>query len=173
MKTLTKFSAGTVIFLFIAAAVSPPVLAQSHRGTAVAVQLDSLFLYRGNVDPYGQLSPSTFSPFLGLEMRLIGPLSVRVEFSPPMGQQSGTQSFATYLALQAWIGRGPHFVEIGIGSYYQDTWCNAYPNYTAYTASLGWRFVADRMVFRFGGVLGVTPGGKLAAGLTFGLGRAV
>jgi len=172
MKTLTELAVGTFIFLFIAAAVCPPALAQSYRGAAVAVQLDSLFLYRG-ADPYGQLSQQTFSPFIGLEIRLFRPVSLRVELSPPMGQQSGTQSFATYLALQASLGRGPHFLEIGIGSYYQDTWCNGFPNYKAYTASLGWRFVADRMVFRIGGVLGVSPGGKLAAGLTFGLGRAI
>jgi hypothetical protein len=173
MKTLTNFAAGTVIFLFIATAVCPSALAQSHRGAAVAVQLDGLFLYRGTMEPSGQLSSSTFSPFVGLEIRLFRPVSLRVGVSPPTGQQPGTQAFATYLALQAWLGRGPHFLEIGIGSYYQNTWCNGVPDYRAYTASLGWRFVADRMVFRFGGILGVTPGGKLAAGLTFGLGRAI
>ncbi len=173
MKALSKLGTGTVALFLILAAVSPPVLAQAYRGPAVAVQFSGLFLYRGAVDPYGQVSPSTFSPFVGLEMRLFGPLSVRVELSPPLGSESGHQAFATNVALNAWLGRGPHYLELGIGSYYQDTWCNGVPNYTAYTASLGWRFVADRMVFRLGGVLGVTPGGKLAAGLTFGLGRAI
>jgi hypothetical protein len=173
MKTLSEFAARAIVLPLVLAAVSMPVLAQSYRGPAVAVQLDSLFLYRGNADPYGQLSQQTFSPFIGLEIRLIRPVSLRVELSPPLGQQSGTQSFATYVALQAWLGPGPHFLEIGIGSYYQDTWCNGFPNYKAYTASLAWRFVTDRMVFRVGGVLGVTPGGKLAAGLTLGFGRAI
>jgi hypothetical protein len=143
--------------------------AQSTGGPRLGVQFEGLFLSRGS---HGLLSSEAISPFLALEVGILSRLSLRVGLSPPMGSDTGRQAYATHLALGTWIGKGPGFLELGIGSYYQANWCNMSPEYKAYTLSLGWRQVAGKMVFRVGVVGGLEPGGRLAVGFGIGFGRA-
>jgi hypothetical protein len=81
------------------------------------------------------------------------------------------QAFATHISMYVLFGRGPTFLEVAIGTYYQNTWCNAQPNYRAYTAYLG---VCDRKLkgwdLRVGLHAGLSPGGAFAWGAGFGLG---
>jgi hypothetical protein len=159
-----------LVILFLLGLGIAPGMAQTAKGPRLAVQLDGLLLYRGETE---YISDMAFSPFLAFELGIFSRLSLRLGISPPLSQQSGKQAFATNLAVNAWFGRGPDFMETGLGSYYQNTWCNGMPDYRAYTLYLGWRHVARSAVFRLGGRIGLTPQGKLAVGIGIGFGRAI
>lgn len=144
--------------------------AQTPDGPRLAVQVDSLLFFRGDSEFF---SPVAFSPFLAIEWGLFSRLSLRVGLSPPLGQDPGQQAFATNLALNVWLGKRPDYFETGLASYYQNTWCNGSPDYRAYTIYLGWRHVSKKVVFRFGGSVGVTSEGDFVAGIGIGFGRSV
>ena len=148
----------------------PSGLAQSPGGPRLAVQLDGLFYYRGESVSF---SPTAFSPFLAFELGILSRLSLRIGLSPPLGDQPGQQAFATNVALHTWLGKGPDFFETGLGSYYQNTWCNGMPDYRAYSLYLGWRHVAKSAVIRFGGNIGLSSEGKMVIGVGLGFGRSI
>lgn len=148
----------------------PSGSAQTTKGPRLAVQVDGLILFGGRSE---FSSPVAFSPFLAFELGILSRFSLRVGFSPPLGGQSGQQAFATHVAFNAWLGRGPDFIETGVGSYYQNTWCNGQPDYKAYTLYLGWRHVSRSVVFRIGGIAGLTREGKPAVGIGLGFGRSL
>ncbi|MEN6560253.1 MAG: hypothetical protein ABFD52_05725 [Acidobacteriota bacterium] len=148
----------------------PSGLAQTAKGPRLAVQVDGLMLFRGESESYGRVA---FSPFLAFELGILSRFSLRVGFSPPLGGESGQQAFATHLAFNAWLGRGPDFIETGVGSYYQNTWCNGRPDYRAYTLYLGWRHVSRSVVFRIGGIAGLTHEGEPVVGIGLGFGRSL
>jgi hypothetical protein len=170
VKVRQRIAVKAFLVLFVIGIGPPSVLAQTADGPRLAVQVDGLLLFRGNSESF---SPVAFSPFLAFELGILSRLSLRIGLSPPLGQQSGQQAFATNLALNVWLGRWPDFVETGIGSYYQNTWCNGMPDYRAYTFYLGWRHVSKSVVFRFGGMVGLTRERGLSVGIGFGFGRSV
>ncbi|MBP1768098.1 MAG: hypothetical protein H6P98_2213 [Candidatus Aminicenantes bacterium] len=170
MKRRLRIFVKAFLFLFIIGLGIQPGFAQTTDGPRLAVQVDGLIFFRGDSE---SLSSVAFSPFLAFELRIFSRMSLRVGLSPPLGQQSGRQAFATNLALNAWLGRGPDYFETGLGSYYQNTWCNGMPDYRAYALYLGWRHVSRATVFRFGGNVGMTPGGKIVIGIGIGFGRAI
>ena len=156
-----------VLFVIGVGAGAQQGLAQAANGPSLAVQADGLLLYRGSG------GSAAFSPFLAFELRVFSRLSLRLGLSPPLGSDTGQQAFATNVAINAWFGKGPDFLETALGSYYRNTWCNGSPDYKAYTVYLGWRHTSGSAVFRLGGILGMTPGGQLAVGIGIGFGRAV
>jgi hypothetical protein len=170
VKVWQRIAVKALLFLFVIGVGTPSVLAQTTDGPGLAIQVDSLLLFRGDSEPFSSVA---FSPFLAFELGILSRLSLRLGLSPFLGGQPGQQAFATNLALNVWLGRWPDFIETGIGSYYQNTWCNASPDYRAYTLYLGWRHVSERAVFRFGGIVGMTPEGKLVIGLGLGFGRSI
>jgi hypothetical protein len=169
-KGRKRIAVKAVLILFVIGLGVPPVLAQTANGPRLAIQADGLLLFRGESESF---SPMAFSPFLALELGVLSRLSLRVGLSPPLGRQAGQQAFATNLALNVWLGRGPDFVETGIGSYYQNTWCNGMPDYRAHILYLGWRHLSRAAVFRFGGMVGMTRERELVIGIGFGFGRSV
>ena len=170
MKSHQRIILKALLFLFIIGLGIQSGLAQTAGGPRLAVQADGLLFFRGDSE---SLSSVAFSPFLAFELSVFSRMSLRVGLSPPLGQQSGRQAFATNLALNVWLGRGPDFFETGLGSYYQNTWCNGMPDYRAYALYLGWRHVSRATVFRFGGNVGMTPGGKIVIGIGIGFGRSI
>ena len=156
-----------VLFVIAVGAGARPGLAQTANGPSLAVQADGLLLFRGTD------RSAAFSPFLAFELRVVSSLSLRLGLSPPLGNDTGQQAFATNLAINVWFGKGPDFIETAIGTYYRNTWCNGSPDYKAYTLYLGLRHASRSSVFRLGGILGVTPGGQLAIGVGIGFGRAI
>ncbi len=161
---------GFIAVLVVALGGIPSSLGQGQKA---GIQFDSVFLGRDDL-PDG-LVP--VSPFAALEIGLMPRVSVRLGVSPPLSKVRG-QAFASNVALNVCLGTAPSFMELGIGSYYQNTWCNAVPNYTFTTASLGWRRVSGKLVVRIGGMIGFEMLeskrlGKPAFGLTFGIGRAI
>ncbi len=170
MKSLRRTLAVGIVLSVVVAGNVAKLDAQSTGGPRLGVQFEGLFLLRERTY---FLSSTAISPFLTFEMAVFSRLSLRVGLSPPLGEQSGRQAYATHLALHTWLGKGPGFVELGIGSYYQNTWCNGFPDYRAYTLSVGWRHVVGKTVLRVGAVGGLEPGGRLAIGFGLGFGRAV
>ena len=170
VKVRQRIAVKALLFLFVIGVGTPSVLAQTTDGPGLAIQVDSLLLFRGDSESFSSVA---FSPFLAFELGILSRLSLRLGLSPFLGDQPGQQAFATNLALNVWLGRWPDFFETGIGSYYQNTWCNGMPDYRAYTLYLGWRHVSERVVFRFGGIVGMTPEGKLVIGLGLGFGRSI
>jgi hypothetical protein len=170
VKSGQRIVAKTILFLFVTGLGIQYGLAQTADGPRLAIQVDSLLFYRGDSESFSSFA---FSPFLAFELSILSRLSLRIGLSPPLGRQSGQQAFATNLAANVWFGRGPGFFETGIGSYYQNTWCNGMPDYRAYTLYLGWRHVSRKTVFRFGGIVGLTPEREIVIGLGFGIGRSV
>lgn len=170
IKKVSASVASLLLSLFLIGAGTPSLLAQTSIGPRLAVQIDGLLLVRGDSESF---SPVAFSPFLAFELGIFSKLSLRLGLSPPLSKRDGQQAFATNLAMNVWLGRGPHFIETGIGSYYQNTWCNGRPDYRAYTLYLGWRHVSRSVVIRFGGIVSMTPEREIAFGIGFGFGRSL
>ena len=170
MKSQRRIILKALLFLFIIGVGIQPGFAQTADGPRLAIQADSLLFFRGDSESFSSVA---FSPFIAFELSILSRMSLRIGLSPPLGQQSGQQAFATNIALNVWLGRGPDFFETGIGSYYQNTWCNGMPDYRAYSLYLGWRHVSRATVFRFGGNVGMTPEGKMVIGIGVGFGRSI
>ncbi len=170
MKRLRRTLAMGIVLSVVFAGNVTRLEAQSTGGPRLGVQVEGLVLLRG---PHNLLSSTAISPFVAFELSILSRLSVRAGFSPPLSQRDGEQAYATNLALCTWFGKGTEFLELAVGSYYQNTWCNGMPDYQAYTLTLGWRHVAGKTLLRIGVVGGLEPGGKLAVGLGLTFGRAV
>jgi hypothetical protein len=170
MRLGKKIVVLSLLLWFVLGVGVPAGLAQSAGGPRLAVQLDGLFYYRGESASF---SSTAFSPFLAFELGILPRLSLRIGLGPPLGDQPGQQAFATNIALHTWLGRGQDFLETGLGSYYQNTWCNGMPDYRAYALYLGWRHVAKSAVIRFGGIVGLSSEGKMVIGIGFGFGRSI
>ncbi|HSA97183.1 MAG TPA: hypothetical protein VLJ16_14100 [Acidobacteriota bacterium] len=139
----------------------------THKGDGVRIRVDGLALFlKGS--PGGSEGTTAFSPFLTLDLAASSKLGLTLSLSPPVVQD---QAYATHISTYVLFGRGPAFFEVAIGTYYRNTWCNANPNYRAYTAYLG---VCDRNLkgwdLRLGLHAGLSPGGAFAWGVGFGLG---
>jgi hypothetical protein len=152
-----------------AAAISiatAPLRAQDRGG--VRLRGDGLALFL-NGQPGVSEDTAAFSPFLTFDLAASSKFGVTLGLSPPLGD---VQAFATHVSLYVLFGRGPDFLEVAVGTYYQNTWCNSLPNHRAYTAYLG---LCDRKLkgvdLRIGLHAGVTPGGAFACGVGFGIGR--
>jgi hypothetical protein len=170
LKLQLRIVVKAFLFLLIIGLGIQSGFAQTANGPRLAIQADGLIFFRGDSESFSSVA---FSPFLAFELRIFSRMSLRIGLSPPLGQQVGQQAFATNLALNAWLGRGPDFFETGIGSYYQNTWCNGMPDYKAYSLYLGWRRVSRKTVFRLGGDVGMTSGGKIVIGFGVGFGRSI
>jgi hypothetical protein len=140
----------------------------TDEGWRVRLRVDGLALFlRG--PSAGSGSTTAFSPFLTFDLAASSKIGITLGLSPPVVKG---QAFATHISMYVLFGRGPAFLEAGIGSYYQNTWCNAAPNRRAYTAYLG---LCDRKLkgvdLRVGVHAGRTSGGAFAWGAGFGIGR--
>jgi len=171
MMARKSLAAAVLIFVLLMGAGPRKALSRPADGKLrVGIQADALLVIPTGSESDGS---TAFSPFLAFEVPLISRLSLRIGLSPPLGSSDGQQAFATNLALNLWFGNGPGFFEAGIGSYYQNTWCNAQDDYKYYTLYLGWRQMKGKTVVRVGGILAVTPQGHLACGIGVGVGRSV
>lgn len=145
---------------------SGPLEAQEDVGKPVHLQVECLAIQFPD-SLYDTTNPLAFSPFLTFDVAVFSRLSLRFGLSPPLG----VQAYATNLALSSLWGKGPSYLELGIGSYYQNTWCNGRPDRKAYTAYVGWRRRGpDRLDLRFGALVGATAEGSIAVGIGFSIG---
>ncbi len=148
-------------------------LAQAQQvgaGLRVGIQADLQVI----IPPKSDTGPmALFSPFLAFEVPVVRHLSLRLGLSPPLGTGDGKQAYATNLAVSIWLGNGPGYFEAALGSYYQNTWCNAQNDYRYYTLYLGWRHMEGKTVYRIGGIVATTPEGRYTFGASLGAGRSV